>query len=268
MTIGVKNAFLVNENLVKVNNSLYPITHRFVVKPSNWEFEGAILECYNCFASLRPGGGMGMNQGGGHRFEITFANTRFVGGGHQLSPAYMVWEGEWSLFASPSGNGWVWLRDVERNTGTGIGQSINPGYQDIFNQVTTLTYHGIPRFPGESIEQPILGQRATFGIYYWYLDWWPQPPFPNHDYVFWLYLNSGWGYEYNFPEWSEVPVEIHIPPWENMNIRFHVIPHSAAPNIWADVPRNDDLFLPGQQGLRVISNQWKYAPWERYPHLM
>jgi len=135
---GVNQVFLVNNDFVKVNNSLFPITHRFVVKPSDWVFEGVILECYNCFAALRPGGVSGMNQGGGHRFEITFANTRFTGGGHQLSPAYLVWEAEWAQFVSPPSQGWAWIRDVERNTGTGIGQSANPGYRDIFNQVNPI----------------------------------------------------------------------------------------------------------------------------------
>jgi hypothetical protein len=31
---------------------------------------------------------------------------------------------------------------------------------------------------------------------------------------------------------------------------------------------SEEVFLPGQQGRRIISNSFKEAPWERYPHLM
>jgi hypothetical protein len=36
----------------------------------------------------------------------------------------------------------------------------------------------------------------------------------------------------------------------------------------SNYPISDELFQPGQQGRRIISNSFKDAPWLRYPHLM
>jgi len=85
-------AYLVDDNLVKVGNSLFPVTHRFVVQPTDWVFEGAILECYNCAMYLRPGNVREMNQAGGHKFEITFAHTRLTGGAFSFTPPHYIWK--------------------------------------------------------------------------------------------------------------------------------------------------------------------------------
>ena len=43
-----KLAYLVSNDLVTVDNQLFPITHSFIVKPSLERFQGNIMECYNC----------------------------------------------------------------------------------------------------------------------------------------------------------------------------------------------------------------------------
>jgi len=158
---------------------------------------------------------------------------------------------------------WAYLRDVEFNTGMGIGDVALPNYNNFPNQIMTLTYQGTPDFNEPLF--PYLGQRTFQSIYYWYLDWDPVGPMPQRDYVFWLYSNIGFGDEYSFLSWDRVPVEVHIPPFSNLN--NSVVPWISGFS-WGRVPQNDNLFLPGQQGVRIISNDWKYAPWERYPHLM
>ena len=143
-----------------------------------------------------------------------------------------------------------------------------------YNQVTTLEYNGIPDLYSPNIL--VEGERWTQATYYWYEDWFgdKHPSRPQNDYVFWLYKNSGYGWDYDWTalDWSStrVDVEVHIPPFSNFQNNMHVIPHTAVSsfNTWNSVPRNDNLFSEGQVGLRIISNRWKYAPWERYPHLV
>jgi hypothetical protein len=36
----------------------------------------------------------------------------------------------------------------------------------------------------------------------------------------------------------------------------------------SNYPISDELFLPGQRGQRIISNYYKYEPWNRYPDLL
>ena len=91
-------AFPITDNMVLVQNRLYPVTHKFVVKRSNpdWldDFDGEILECYNAAATLRPGNIREMSQGGGHTFSISFASTPLRNGGIMLTPPHSIFEME------------------------------------------------------------------------------------------------------------------------------------------------------------------------------
>ena len=271
--------FPVTDNLVMVQNRLYPVTHKFVVKRAsntpNWidSFDGEILECYNAAVALRPGSVREMSQGGGHTFSITFANTPMRNGGVMLTPPYSVYEMEcvrdWRGQLADA-----FVRYLEFNTGSWIGETGLPNSYTGHSQIMTLEYSGIPDlyYPPVWTE----GERWTQATYYWYESWFDErhPGRPQHDYVFWLYGNTGngWHYDFNAQDWynTRKGVEIEIPPFSNFRDNMHVAPHTALsswPNAWDALPRNDNLFEAGQMGLRVISNKWKHAPWERYPHL-
>ena len=161
------------------------------------DFKGEILECYNFAATLRPDNVREMNQDEGHTFSITFANTRLMNGGIMLTPPHSIYEMEcahamWGRLTD------FFVRYLEFNTGSWIGNTgLVNSYID-FNQITTLPYNGIPDLYRPSVW--VEGERWTQATYYWYESWFDDqhPSRPQHDYVFLLYANSGKGRNNDF----------------------------------------------------------------------
>jgi len=61
-------------------------------------------------------------------------------------------------------------------------------------------------------------------------------------------------------------------PWEERltsgNFQTFLQNSPTDPHLAQNWQVNDDLFTPGQSGIRLISRKYWDAPWERYPHLM
>jgi hypothetical protein len=91
---------------------------------------------------------------------------------------------------------------------------------------------------------------------------------PDEDFVCWLYSFSVSGYStdttgIHFVEPGSFPLpnEKRITSWPSPRV-------GGAFNPLQNFARSDALFLPGQRGVRVLSEKWRESPWERYPHLL
>ena len=253
-------AYSVTDDFVKIGNMAYPITHSFIVgerwAEPDWidTFDGLILECYNCAAFLpaaRPGS----------TYSMYCAHTH-INGAYPLSPQYNIWAGQW-VWDEREGR---WVEDFinyvsTNNTGLAIGSISSVQGWNIISatrSILNIEYRGIPYFPDTSPGFLRAYDPATVGA--------GNPlrlpnPYMDGDYVFWLYANNG-----EFRDWDGVNISIQIPPFYN----FHNpgARPSHANIIGTDLENvNDDVFQPRSTGLRIISNRYKYAPWERYPHL-
>lgn len=126
-------------------------------------------------------------------------------------------------------------------------------------EITTLTVDALPPDPHDDWWSPFpswdfLGRVGTrFSP-----DWWGMTFLrPQQDFVVWIYSIEIHGYNIHWNgHWDDFMMDMPAPSF---------VP---APR-WPDsFQRSDAVFQPGQSGIRVISEKWHDALWERYPHLM
>nr|AXS01382.1 hypothetical protein [uncultured bacterium] len=262
-----KKAFAVNSNMVSVHNVLYPVTHKFVVKRHEEvdemeQYTGLIYEYYNSM----PWGSdsYGRYTAASMRMACSYINFTSVtydfGGGFSyteedsfgLTFQLVNQYGENSLYGGPlSGMGWSELEAYSsaRRGGYGAVISASEPYQygsygssgfipDAYQPSTytgsgcnyvSLSGGGSASGANNTWEFGFLGCVFTGNLMY--------IGDRAKDMVMWFYdlaYDIG-GYHYEL-DTTGIP--------------------------------NDAVFLPGQSGMRKISNHYKYAPWERYPHLV
>jgi len=274
-------------NLVRVGNQLHPITHTFVVR-ERYEQPAppptpAILECYNTFWQglniSRAGVGMSAplpqtqlsisitfaaNNLNWERREWWPGNPQF---GHEL-------HGDTFAFAAVSyaANGWQRMGRAGLVVG-GLpdalgGSAPYPGVSHFGggnNQIVTLSFDS----PTEGVQliNPDLGQRFNL----------PR----QRDMVFWLYdfrVNSSNTNFFSIIPRNVTPAQLQANPslrlgqgsFKDFLAEDSDHPYIAMPGLGlgSPIPISDDLFQPGQQGMRIISSNYADAPWLRYPHLM
>jgi hypothetical protein len=254
LSVPNNNAFPVTHRFVKSNGRLFPVTHSFVVKRGEGsgeddlldDFQGEILECYNAWSIGHPrrlGIGPSIGTIGTCSYEMTYAvinlEHRVVNFG--FGPEYYG-DGFGPVFQRVVG-GEGWWEAAPPYSGIGWAISTMPAFHHIPDspQLIFRTMQSVT-----SLSVTISGGTVMrVGGFGWWPDWIGQR---NKDKVFWLYKYR-----------ETTPGGI-----------FEFDPALLSPSVnttWG-VPSSDELFQPGQSGFRLISNQWKYAPWERYPHLL
>jgi len=125
--------------------------------------------------------------------------------------------------------------------------------------ITTLSIDALPPDPPDEWWSPFpswdfLGRVGTrFSP-----DWWGESFLrPQQDYVVWIYSIEIQGYNMH---WNG--------HWDDFIMDMPAAPYAPAPSWPESFQRSDTMFQPGQAGIRVISQRWHHAPWERYPHLI
>lgn len=231
--------------MVKKQNILYPVTHLFVVKEeeveADWldEFDGQILECYNYFSYgtgdyIQPP--MGSRQGGSINVSMTFACINLES----------IYDGIPGLLDRYTGDqfGMAFQRC------NASGEPVPPyditgwliGHTSPYSNYSGYHYAGKKEIVTMSAGSPggIFGKLDGVG------GWLPLDK-RSKDLVFWLYAC----------QITDTTTEYA----DDMDTNYTFNPATST------YPHSDELFLPGQRGYRIISNKWKYAPWERYPAL-
>ena len=271
---GEKNAYRVSDTLVNVNGILYPITHNFIVKEveqeADWldDFDGAILECYNCFGWGTEGITTVMgshNIASSVSMSVTFAVNN-------LNYKFEPWSIGGSTYYDLYGDSVGW--EFAGYTWTGPDDASD---FDRYTEITGFIIGGMEPFQGVADRRSHFGggnnQIVTLsastpgsGRAYHVVERW-NPSLPRtKDMVFWLYDFSFKSNVYHDSYYGDtMTMYLRVPPNGFPYERVSEYKFDAASSTF---PKSDALFLPGQQGRRIISNDYKYAPWERYPHLM
>jgi len=210
---------------------------------------------------------------------ITFACTPIREGRIFVSPPYM---GISSMLVRSGINSFSWVTTdllgniVQPRTfhgGQAIGDDNSPIPNGIIQEsptlinvptreITTLTVNALPPDPPSDWWSPFpswdyLGRAGTR----FHPEWWGQTFLrPQQDYVVWIYRIEVQGYNLHWDgRWE----------WDNFMMDMPSAAPYAPAQTWPEIfQRSDALFQPGQSGIRVISQRWHSAPWERYPHLV
>jgi hypothetical protein len=280
-----KTAFRVNNSLVNVGGVLYPITDSFVVRETNGillpektlfpvtdkfvigqdaleQYTGLIYEFYNTMPWGSESYGMSTHMW----FRMACAYINFASITYDLGGGFIFTEedtfgltfqlvnaiGENTLYGGPlDGMNWddreAYIRARRGGYGAAVSAStpyrygsysaggftpdaIQPNtYVGTECEFVSLEGSGETSGSGETWEFGWMGAIFTGNCIY--------PSERSRDMVMWFYDLA-----YDTGVWQYEMDTVGIP--------------------------NDALFLPGQTGWRKISNHYKYAPWERYPHLM
>jgi hypothetical protein len=252
---------------VKRNGICYPVSEAYIVKEeAEWvdEFEGTIMEYYNTLP-FSYSESYGMSQTMSVRFTFSYIN--FASHSYDIMPGWTITdedsfglsfqfvnsEGENSLHggrwnsatyderraymqAHGGGKGVV----ISASTPYQLGWYSAEGFAPDANQPVNYTGNDCKTVMSLSNKHTLSAPIGTDEYCYMGACFVGERIHVNNrskDMVCWIYdmaYDTGvWQYEY--------------------------APFGGA--------ANDALFTPGQSGSRRISNKWKYAPWERYPHL-
>jgi hypothetical protein len=296
MSFQEKQLHYANHKLVRIGDKLHPITHTFITR-RRLHIDG-VLEFYNqnpfflmplhggTFVSgspLMPNTNLGMvdiwtapwNRTS-LRSVITFACTPIRDGRIFVSPPY---RGISSMLVRSGINSFSWVTtdllgnivqprifnggQVIGDDNSPIPNGSNPESPTILSvpvgEITTLTVDALPPDPHETWWSPFpsVDYLGRIGTRY-SPDWWGQTFLrPQQDFVIWIYSIAIQGYHLHWDgSWDNFMMDMPAPS---------LVPASSWPEFF---PRNDGVFLPGQSGVRVISQSWQNAPWERYPHLL
>ena len=262
-------AYPITNNLVRVGNLLYPIKHSFVVG-ERWVEDPnapAILECYNFVYRPPPVPQLThFRTSNNFRASMKYAFSNY--------PTITEFD---SLFGRDWTIGPHILQYLQETRG--------PDYEPISSCGLDSVYYGIGYYTTDIHEErkvslpPIIPPIRTITTQSWRSPnvgtivpdpdipdlviigdgWFANEGWSNHspphlapwgtDFVMWVY---DW-------EWQLDGEILHFDPIESVK----TLPGLGLPYLGI----NDDLFLPGQQGARVISRKFWNAPWERYPHL-
>ena len=278
-------AFPITDNFVKIGNLAYPIKHSFVVG-ERWVEDPnapAILECYNTlpffigplnFFPAAPAAGLNKST-----ISLTFAHAGLITG--SVASGFIT---EHAYGETVHSNMFI------------IGQM--PPIMPSQLMVNYPGTHNIQHFSGESKKKTNLAWRTAFdhdlthlGDLKWnhirpfeypfmgfgsspHPQWWVQG---QSDVVFWIFDHAF--YSSTYLSWFRLTnrfLHFDTPPYRTqgtfqellLDTQYFFEGHSINhPYFSSQYIISDELFLPGQQGMRIISRKFWNAPWERYPHL-
>jgi len=268
------------------NNVLYPINEAYIVKEEpEWvdQFEGKILECYNTFYWGLPL----VRQMGSHYIGSTSGHATFatLNVSYYLEAYDIFGDGQYISYDLYGDSfGWMWRAynsdessgnypDYYQTTGLIIG-GINP--RDIVAPNQVSQYDGNPG--KEIITKTFVNPTGKAGSdmieqidSYWFPWNWSSRPRPK-DMVCWIYDFSFQTVPHHDDYYGDSGLLAMRDQsnWGSWNYIWQGTfnAETARDNNNNIIPHSDATFLPGQSGMRIISNDWKYAPWERYPHLI
>ena len=274
-------------SLIGTLNQLHPITNTFVVRREPDLRVPAILECYNAMPPLRPL----------HTSHMAFSSNfgvvseSYTFACNNITDAHCIWNGQLS---HEYGGNWSIEYDlaVFGAIPSGLFQDPNSPWFDPSRQIVRIdqftggnnekkiiSYHSPSRGTVEYVPRHNWTRNAATtdeaGLSGWN---WPQSGAGGKDIVFWLF-------DYSFSShmlldtWGRPSASIRLRPrnvpwWDDSSDLFsgnfqEFLQNSPTdPHLAQNWQVNDDLFLPGQSGIRLISRKYWDAPWERYPHLM
>jgi hypothetical protein len=235
-----KNAYRVNRSLVNVNKTLYPVTHTFVVKEveksdeEKWldDFDGEIVECFNrmSYGTERAvEPPMGVRLEGGISVSMTFACINLEYVDEGFDDYHYYVGDQFGMAYQPCND-----RGEPREPYTVSGWIIGcaPSY---FSGSVYSPNKAITSFSSSSPGTPF-GVLDGIGGFL-------STDRRSKPLIFWLYAC-------NIVDTTESENNYTFDP------KTSTFQHS------------DELFNPWERGCRIISNKWKYAPWERYPEYM
>jgi hypothetical protein len=270
---------------VKKSTGIYPITNKFVVRTDtgDWleSFQGSILECYNTLPWESDSAFVDGRIWGTRYYKIICAYRNFQSYTYAFpeDPSWIWTEADSFGICdqlvnvesenSNGGEGITWEEEWAAMGGYGImasaywdswvqGSYVQPISKIGSNSPGVITMESSGYSPGKDIA-PHLGFMWDLSIGDCLpLEW------RTKDMVFWLYLvdmhggmaGGDWDMDGNILD-PRPAISLYIDPgtyYDPNNPYSHII-------------FNDGLFAPGDQGYRMISNQFKNAPWERYPNL-
>jgi len=121
------------------------------------------------------------------------------------------------------------------------------------------------------------GNPGTFGFFHEMIQQnFVFPPNRGKDMVLWLYqydMTGGHNTEILTPDTSDLSKGYldWVPEANRYDFTMRYVPDTYWPSVYLMGDShiiNDDISEPGTSATRVISNKYKYAPWERYPNLL
>ncbi|MDR1559211.1 MAG: hypothetical protein LBS84_05840 [Clostridiales bacterium] len=270
---------------VKKGAGLYPITHKFIVRTDTGEwldkFQGSILECYNTLPWRSDSYFVDGRIWGTRYYKFICAYRNFAKYTWILEDppnepfewtegdAFGICDQLVNIEGENSGNGATWEEEWAEMGGYGIMVS---GYGEGWVQgskVQPITKVGV-NSPGviameTSGYAPGRDNGAVLG-FMWDLSIGECLPVEvrEKDMAFWLYLvdihggmaGSEWDMEGNI-----------LDPRPANNLYIDPGAYYDPNNPYSQIIWDDGLFSAGEEGRRMISNQFKRAPWERYPHI-
>ena len=262
--------------IVRGRRTLYPITNKIVVQRDTTldKYDGDILECYNIFpwgwTDMPPiASSMSISmalafinfEGASARyrqdsFGAVFQRLNVEGENSVHRPDLSF--NEWRAYDLANGGGLGAV--VSASTPYRFGWHSAEGFTPNMNQPQTFvgTSSNIIEL---SSSDSLSGAQSVNEFGWMALIFTPDffhirpPSARSKDMVMWCY-----NLEYAYSHFGNTGAWGTFPPFD--------FEWSMSPETMPNVPINNNVFLPGQQGRRFISNDFKYAPWERYSHLL